>query len=265
MSGILFDIKRFAVHDGPGIRTTVFFKGCPLSCLWCHNPEGLSPDIVCISKSTHFGDKTFTEVQPVGRLYTKDEVLKELLKEKIFMEESGGGVTFSGGEPTLQSDFLLDLLKSCRSEGIHTAVDTTGFVSWEILERISLYTDLFLFDIKLIENELHEKCTGVSNKLIHENLHKLLENRNQVRIRIPLIPEITFTEKNINETLHFLSGLKHAIAGVDLLPYHNTATHKYVKFGLKNNFKGVKSLNMSDLNEVKQQFLDAGFNVKIGG
>ena len=132
--GIIFDIKRFAVHDGPGIRTTVFMKGCPLSCQWCHNPESRSADICTVPKIVHIGDKTVTEDETVGREMTVEEVMTELRKEQIFMEESGGGVTFSGGEPLQQADFLIEMLAACKLEKMHTTVDTTGFSNWETLE-----------------------------------------------------------------------------------------------------------------------------------
>jgi glycyl-radical enzyme activating protein family len=263
--GIIFDIKRFAVHDGPGIRTTVFMKGCPLSCQWCHNPESRSAGICTVPKTVRIGDKTFTEDEIVGREMTVEEVMKELRKEQIFMEESGGGVTFSGGEPLQQADFLVEMLEACKSAKMHTAVDTTGFSSWETLQKVAKNTDLFLYDLKLIDDNQHKKYAGVSNKLILRNLEKLLEMGKKVRIRIPMIPGITFTEENTNQTLDYLSGLKFPIDGIDLLPYHNTASHKYERFGLENMLGELKSIRKSDLNKTKLLFEKAGFEVKIGG
>jgi pyruvate formate lyase activating enzyme len=263
--GIIFDIKRFAVHDGPGIRTTVFMKGCPLSCQWCHNPESRSADICTVPKTVRMGDKTFTEDEIVGREMTVEEVMKELQKEQIFMEESGGGVTFSGGEPLQQTDFLLEMLAACKLQNMHTTVDTTGFSNWKTLEKVAQYTDLFLYDLKLIDDNLHKTYAGVSNTLILENLEKLVELGKKVRIRIPIIPGITFTEENINQTIDYLSGLKFPIEGVDLLPYHNTAAHKYERFGIENKLGELKSIRKSDLEDTKVRFEKAGFEVKIGG
>ena len=263
--GIIFDIKRFAVHDGPGIRTTVFMKGCPLSCQWCHNPESMSSDICTVPKTVRIGEKTFTENETVGREMTVEEVMKELRKEQIFIEESGGGVTFSGGEPLQQTDFLLEMLAACKLEKMHTTVDTTGFSNWKTLEKVAQVTDLFLYDLKLNDDNLHKIYTGVSNKLILENFEKLLELGKKVRIRIPIIPEITFTEENMNQTLDYLAGLKFPIEGIDLLPYHNTALHKYKRFGMENKLGELKSIRKSDLEETKLRFEKAGFEVKIGG
>src|ERR1035437_3769617 len=228
MNGIIFDIKRFAVHDGPGIRTTVFMKGCPLSCQWCHNPESISQEISTVAKSVRLGAKIFTEDEVVGREMTVGEVLCELRKEQIFMDESGGGVTFSGGEPLFQSVFLIEMLSACHAEGMHTTVDTCGYAKWDTLKKVALHTDLFLYDLKVMDPDLHIENTGVSNKLILENLSALLKTGKRVRIRIPLIPEVSFTGKNISETIVFLKRLNSHVEGVDLLPYHNTASHKYI-------------------------------------
>jgi len=263
--GIIFDIKRFAVHDGPGIRTTVFMKGCPLSCQWCHNPESISSVICTVQKSVRIGQKIFTEDETVGREIGIEELMWELNKEQIFMEESGGGVTFSGGEPLLQPNFLIDALSACQKANMHTTVDTCGFASWKTLEKVARFTDLFLYDLKLINSDLHKTYTGVHNTVILENLSRLLEMGKKVRIRIPLIPSITFTENNISETISFLCKLQYPIDGVDLLPYHNTATHKYERFGIENSLKDLKPVSKSELTELKKQFEKAGFEVKIGG
>jgi pyruvate formate lyase activating enzyme len=263
--GIIFDIKRFAVHDGPGVRTTVFLKGCPLSCSWCHNPESMSAAICTVPKTVRIGDKAFTESEMVGCQMTVEDVMKELRKELIFMEETGGGVTFSGGEPLLQDQFLSEMLVACRAEGMHTTVDTCGFAKWEVLEKVAGDTDLFLYDIKLLDDGMHKMYTGVSNKLILQNLLHLLAMGKKVRIRIPMIPGITFTEENINRTLEYLSTLKSPVEGVDLLPYHNTAAHKYERFGIENKFHTLKTINKADLAEIKLRFEKVGFEVKIGG
>lgn len=263
--GVIFDIKRFAVHDGPGIRTTVFMKGCPLCCAWCHNPEGINPDIVTVPKTIRMGDKTFTENETVGRPVSSAELMEELLKEKIFMEESDGGVTFSGGEPLMQTEFLLEMLKQCHLEGMHTAVDTTGLAPWDKVEMISHYTDIFLYDLKIMDDENHKKYTGVSNKLILENLKRLSANGHQIRIRIPLIPGMTYTEQNMSDILDFLGGLSQKPAGVDLLPYHDTAAHKYKRFDLRNDLQSVKPLEKLTVQNLKQRFEQAGYLSTIGG
>ena len=265
MNGIIFDIKRFAVHDGPGIRTTVFMKGCPLSCQWCHNPESISQEICTVAKSVRLGTKIFTEDEVVGREMTVEEVMCVLRKEQIFMEESDGGVTFSGGEPLMQPVFLTEMLSACHAEGMHTTVDTCGYAKWEVLKKVARYTDLFLYDLKVMDTDLHIENTGVSNKLILENLSGLLKAGKKVRIRIPMIPGVSFTENNINETILYLKGLNSPVEGVDLLPYHNTASHKYIRFGIENPLKEIKSVNKDELLHVKQQFEEAGFVIKIGG
>ncbi|HLP05787.1 MAG TPA: glycyl-radical enzyme activating protein [Paludibacter sp.] len=263
--GTIFDIKRFAVHDGPGIRTTVFLKGCPLNCQWCHNPESINAAICTVSKTVRIGKKTFTENETVGRDVTVEELMKELRKEQVFMEESGGGVTFSGGEPLLQPRFLVEMLATCQAEGMHTAVDTSGHAPSKVLEKVARHTDLFLYDLKVMDNDLHKQYTGVSNEVVLENLPFLLKSGKKVRIRLPMIPDTTFTENNIKRTIEYLSGMEFPVDGIDLLPFHNTASHKYERFGLENAFAGIKSVSKKDLEGVKRQFENAGFDVKIGG
>ena len=262
---IIFDIKRFAVHDGPGIRTTVFLKGCPLRCAWCHNPESMSGDICEVAKSVRMGDKTFTDVETVGREIAVSELMKELEKEKIFMEESNGGVTFSGGEPMMQSAFLNEALKACKAAGLHTAVDTSGYARWELLEETAQFTDLFLYDLKLMDNASHQQFTGVSNELILSNLLGLSALGKDIWVRLPMVENVTFTDENISHTLEFLKSLPNKPQSVDLLPYHNTAAHKYERFGIENQFKGRKSLSKTELEKTKSLFEKEGFSVKIGG
>ena len=263
--GIIFDIKRFAVHDGPGIRTTVFLKGCPLRCAWCHNPESMSAAICEVPKTVRIGDKTFCENEMVGREITVEELMRELEKEKIFMDESGGGVTFSGGEPLMQPEFLNKALKACKNAGMHTAVDTSGYARWEILEKTAGLTDLFLYDIKIMDDKKHQEFTGVSNKLILENLRKLSAMGKRIQVRIPCVPNVTLTEENIAQTIDFLKTLAHKPDEVNLLPYHNTAAHKYERFGIKNRFEGTKPVLKQELEELRRQFEEAGFKTRIGG
>ncbi|MDR1594330.1 MAG: glycyl-radical enzyme activating protein [Prevotellaceae bacterium] len=261
MTGTIFDIKRFTVHDGPGVRVTAFLKGCPLACKWCHNPEGVDPAVGVASKTVRVGSTTFTSNESVGYEITPDALMCEFRKEKIFMDESGGGVTFSGGEPLMQTAFLVETLALCKKEKIHTAVDTSGFAAWDDVEAVRNFTDLFLYDLKIMDDALHKNYTGVSNRLILENLVCLLKTGARVRIRIPMIPGVTFTGENMEQTLAFLTELPFPVEGVDLLPYHNTATHKYKRLRIANPFEEMKSLSKNDLSATKQRFEAAGLNI----
>ena len=262
--GIIFDIKRFAVHDGPGIRTTVFLKGCPLSCTWCHNPEGISPQPQQMMRERKLDGKIYQEEETVGHFYSTDEVIIELEKDRLIMEESGGGVTFSGGEPFMQPAFLFDLLvKSCDA-GFHTTVDTSGYVSRKSLEKILPFTRLFLYDLKTMNDELHLKYTGVSNRIILENLEFLAEQGKSVRIRIPLLKGINDSENNIEQTICFIKRLN-SIGQIDLLPYHTIGKSKYHRLGLEKSMPENAELCTEELSGIKTLFESEGFNVKIGG
>jgi len=265
MDGIIFDIKRFAVHDGPGIRTTVFFKGCPLHCRWCHNPESIAPQPECFRKVFRLNDHEFTENEMIGYTITSQDLFAELQKEQIFMDESGGGITFSGGEPLYQPAFLLEMLQLCRAAGIHTAIDTSFFSSWQVISQMIEFTDLFLIDLKLMDNREHEKQTGVPNKLIVENIRKLADMHRPFRIRIPMIPGITATKENVEESISFLKELEKPAVAIDLLPFHNSAKHKYKRMLLGNHFEYAPSMTKDEAAGFKSQFESAGFTVKIGG
>ena len=221
---MIFDIQRNSYVDGPGIRTTVFFKGCNLRCAWCHNPEGQSP-----LSETMRGTNQSTVC---GKEYTVDEVFKTVCKDKRFYESAGGGVTFSGGECMLQIDFLTEILKRCKKNGIHTAVDTAGHVPYERFEQILPYTDLFLYDVKCFDSEKHRHYTGVGNELILENLKRLLATDVPVWIRIPIIP-------TVNDTAEELQRIKALISScgtpekIEHLPYHAMGEHKYAALGKK--------------------------------
>ena len=265
MRGIVFDIKRFAVHDGPGIRTTVFMKGCPLKCVWCHNPESLDPQPCILERISRIGDLSFAEQESVGQPKTVQEVMDALEKERVFMDESGGGVTFSGGEPLLQHEILFDLLKASKKAGMHTAVDTCGFAAPSVLRKIIPYTDLFLYDLKMMDTEKHRYYTGVPNEVILENLKKLSSQNCKIRIRIPVIHDINDNQENTNETIGFLQSLINPVEGIDLLPFHNTASGKYKRFEINYTMDENKKPDNSVMNKLKEQFEDAGFQVKIGG
>lgn len=299
-TGTIFDIKKFSVHDGPGIRTTVFLKGCPLSCLWCHNPESqaIKPEIhyfenrcilcgdcatACPNNAISFADDLRiwdstlcllcgvcaeacpTEaIQLVGKTSILDEIMAEIEKDVIYYDQSGGGVTFSGGEPLQQIDFLAALLQRCKEYEIHTAVDTSGLAAWKHFERILPYTDLFLYDLKLMDEEKHRQFTGVSNRLILENLQKLTEASAKVRVRIPIIPNINDDEENIHATKDFLVELG-KIQQVDLLPYHNIASDKYHRMAHEYALKNVQTPSNERMKNLAARFEEWGFNVRTGG
>ena len=268
--GLIFDIKRFTVHDGPGIRTTVFFKGCPLKCWWCHNPESQSIDPEESEKTFILDGKKYYQKEVTGQWMTVEEVMHELKMDRVFYEESNGGVTFSGGEPLFQYDFLLELLKECKSTGFHTTIDTCGCADQSIIEKIYPLTDLFLYDLKLIDENDHIRYTGLSNRKILENLIHLIFKGNKINIRIPIIPGITDTDKNISEIKEFLvsqvKGIKiiHTM-NINLLPFHSMAINKYSRFHLNNKTLNLKDLSEETLIPLKNEFEAEGFSVKIGG
>lgn len=262
--GVVFDIKRFAVNDGPGIRTSVFLKGCPLRCQWCHNPEGLSKEIEQSSKSVKVDGVSYSMPHSIGYEISTDDLVKEIVRDRIFMEESGGGVTFSGGEPMLQHQFLKGVLEKLHRKGIHTAVDTSGLTAWENIESIIPFTNLFLYDLKCINDAKHRQFTGISNGIIMENLRKLSERRIPVQIRIPVIPTFNYNDEEMNSILSFIGKLKNVV-GVDLLPYHTIAQSKYERLGISNSLFEEKSLNKEDLNQYYTMFLNEGITVSIGG
>ena len=271
---IIFDIQRNSFVDGPGIRTTVFFKGCNLKCAWCHNPESQSakPQMMfykdkctgcgkCKSVCPYHLEQCelcgkCTLYCPVdarkvcGKEHTVDEVLKEVLKDKAFYETSGGGVTFSGGECMLQIDFLAEILKKCKENGIHTAVDTAGHIPFESFEKILPYTDLFLYDIKIFDSQKHKQYVGVSNELILENLKKLFERKAKLWIRIPVIPDVNDSIEEIQKMKDFLKTIGTA-EKIELLPYHAMGENKYRAIGKEPQiFKTPDAENMKRLKEI---------------
>lgn len=274
MKATIFDISRNSYVDGPGIRTTVFFKGCNLHCAWCHNPESQSFEIQmmfyknkctgcgkCREKCPHSLEKCelcgkctlycpHDAREICGKEYTVDEISSEILKDKAFYENSGGGVTFSGGECMLRIDFLEEILKECKKNGIHTAVDTAGHVPYEHFERIIPYTDLFLFDIKCYDSDTHRQYTGVGNELILDNLKRMLATGKDVWVRIPIIPSVNDTTEEMQRIKDFLCSCD-TPQKIELLPYHAMGEHKYAAICKKAlPFSVPSEEKMSQLNKI---------------
>lgn len=266
--GIVFDIKRFAVHDGPGIRTTVFFKGCPLSCWWCHNPESRDENPQKTVKHIGLGGKLFEKEEVTGYEASVAEIVAQVERDRIFYEESGGGVTLSGGEPLHQPEFCIELLQSLKENGYNTALDTTGYTSAEVIRQVMLFTDIFLYDLKIMNDKDHLKYTGVSNKGILENFNLIVESGKQVIVRFPVIPGITDTSSNTSLMIAFLSPLHHYTISpieIHLLPYHEIAENKYKRFNINNLMPYDSKLKPVKLINLKHLFSAEGFCVKIGG
>jgi pyruvate formate lyase activating enzyme len=298
-TGTIFDIKRFAVHDGPGIRTTIFLKGCPLNCWWCHNPEGISDkqeiiyyDYKCISCdkcinicSQNALYKTNSKLirnykicsscgncvdicptasqQIIGQKISPKKILEEIEKDSVYYESSAGGVTFSGGEPLMQPIFLKETLQLCKKRGIHTALDTSGYSLPEVFKSTLDYTDLFLYDLKIIDDSRHKKYTGVSNTNIIKNLETLNVKRKDLILRFTIVNGITNTKENLNDIIDIVSKFK-GINEIDLLPFHDV-TEKYLRIGKKYKLIGIKPPREQDIAEIKKLFEKKGFNVRIGG
>ncbi|MBN2071574.1 MAG: glycyl-radical enzyme activating protein [Candidatus Krumholzibacteriota bacterium] len=267
MKGSIFDLKKFAIHDGPGIRTTVFFSGCPLRCWWCHNPESFIDDrqrrpgevVSRISLCRYEGSERVT-----GNDVPVEAVIREIMKDEVFYRHSGGGVTISGGEPLFQPDFLVELLKACGDEEIHIALDTSGYAERKDIERLGGLVDLYLFDIKFIDEKEHIKYTGVSNRLILDNLQYLESSGADIEIRIPLIPGITDTARNIEDIISFLMN-RDALHKVSLLPYNKMCEDKFRRMRMKYRPGPVSPHSPQDIAEITEKFTSAGLEVGIGG
>ena len=250
IKGRIFNIQKFSINDGPGIRTTVFFKGCPLQCAWCANPESQN-------RNAPIADAMENELY-CGRERTVEEVMRVVRQDIDFYEESGGGMTLSGGEVLQQMDFAVALIDAARAEGIHTAVETTGFAAPERFRSFLPHPDLYLFDFKHYDRELHRRYTGVYNDVIVENLRAVVAAGKPVIARIPVIP-------------HFNVGISHArglsralseigVREVHLLPFHQFGEKKYEELGIEYEWKGVKQLHPEALERYRQVFLDAGLD-----
>jgi pyruvate formate lyase activating enzyme len=260
----IFDIKRFAIHDGPGIRVTVFFKGCPLSCWWCHNPEGIPKEPSQQSQMIQFDGIQIERDLEIGKWVEVEEMVSEIIRDRVYMEETGGGVTFSGGEPLMQAASLSRMLEIFNSKGIHTAVDTSGYATAKVMQDICSKTDLVLFDLKSMDDAKHIKYTGVSNKRILSNLEISLQSKTKTIVRIPLVPGFNDREEEIRAMLDFLTGFE-ALEQVDILPYHRYANNKYKRIQVQNRMESFKVPSYSQVEDVRRTFESAGFNVMTGG
>jgi len=264
LTGIIFDLKKYAIHDGPGIRTTVFFKGCPLDCRWCHNPESRKPGIerLMISRAAPDNPACSREAT-IGREVTIEGLMAEIMQDWIFYDQSGGGVTFSGGEPLLQIEFLLALLEDCRREGVHTAVDTSGHASLSDLQKVAQAADLLLYDLKLMDDTAHREYIGVSNQLILSNLKAVAVDTDRIVARVPLIPDITDTDENLDAVADFLEPL--GLRRVSLLPYNKLGEDKHERYGLHGHRPNWNVQDRDSLDLKTERFRARGFLVSLGG
>ena len=266
MKGIIFSVKRYAIHDGPGIRVTFFMKGCPLSCWWCHNPEGISPEPSTIEQVNRIGEREFRKNETAGKSYDTGDILAILEKERIFINQSKGGVTFSGGEPMMQSDFLLEALEACKENGFHTAVDTSGYSTSENFKKIIPFTDLFLFDIKHLDNQKHLEYTSVTNELILKNYLLIIESGNDMMVRIPVIPGFNDDHDHLVMLKDFILHEKNNnLKMINLLPYHKIGSSKYKRFNIPYKMENVEQPSTQRMNELKAFFSGSGVRVKVGG
>ena len=300
--GMIFNIQRYAIHDGPGIRTLVFMKGCPLRCKWCQNPESwkINENIIffkekCIDcksclNSCEYNAIQFEEsgrinrercvvpkcslgcvgvceaeaIQLIGEKMTITDILDTVKKDNKYYINSGGGVTISGGEPFYQPEFLQALLKKCKEEeGIHTVVETCGYVKWEFLEEILPYIDLFYYDIKILNRNEHKKYTGKQNDLILSNLKRIKISGAPIIIRVPIIPTVNDFSEFISELARFVKDL--SILEVHLLPYHRLAEKKYERLELKYKLENIAPLEDKKLEDFKKILESEGITVKIRG
>ena len=286
--GLIFDIKRFAVHDGPGIRTTVFLKGCSLRCFWCQNPEGLRlkqeimfyPErcigcgrcvAVCPQNAhllqggihVYLRDRCIEcgkcaevcyagALQVAGRWMTVDEVMKEISLDRVFYEVSNGGVTLSGGDPVVQHEFSYELLRRCKSEGLHTAIETAANCRWEVLAKLLSVTDLVMMDIKHLDPAKHREVTGSSNELILKNAERLAEKGKPLIIRVPVIPGVNDTADQIEAIARFVKSFSN-LRYLELLPFHRLGESKYRALGIKYKAANLKTPPKTRMKELAEK------------
>lgn len=298
---LVFDVKRYSINDGPGIRLTIFFKGCPLRCAWCHNPESLSAkpekmfttarcircgecQRVCPSHATELS-ATGVVTDPAmcglcgqcavvcptratefsGQSLSVETLLHLIEKERPFFDQSGGGVTFSGGEPLLFPDFLLEILDSCGKRNIHRAVDTSGYVSSEVLLKVAAATDLFLYDLKTLDAKQHLSFTGVDNQLILENLQLLAEFGSKIQVRVPLIGGFNNDARSLEMLAEFVASLPGAPVAVSLLPFHDVAKGKDEKLGRQRSMSAFSVPTPEDVLRATSIFSACRVEVAVGG
>jgi len=300
-TGLIFDIKRYSINDGPGIRITIFFKGCPLRCAWCHNPESFSSQVqkmytaskcigavecikVCPNDALTLTPQGIVTdvarcklcgkcaeacptkaIEMTGQINTVNQLMEIIEKERLVFDQSGGGVTFSGGEPLLHSDFLIELLDACGERGFHRSVDTSGFADTSKLLEVAKRTDLFLYDLKLMDSERHREFTGVNNEKILFNLEELAKTGVNINIRIPFIGGVNTDVENIEKAAEFIAYLAGEKKVVNLLPYHQIAAHKYKKLGKDYDAGIMNEPTKEELERAQKIFSKFGLDVIIGG
>lgn len=300
-TGLIFDIKKFAINDGPGIRMTVFFKGCNLQCKWCHNPESMSPKVQkmynvkkcigavkCIEicpndalEMTQEGIVTNYDVcnlcgkcaevcptkafEMLGKDISINDLMKKIDNEAIFFDQSGGGVTFSGGEPLMHSEYLLKILKECGKRFYHRVVDTTAFAKLETVLEVANYTELFLIDLKVMDSVKHKEFTSVGNEKILSNITELAKTNCEIIFRIPLIKDVNTSKENIEETAKFINSLEGNRSVVNLLPYHNIAGNKLFKLGNLTNLNVFETPSNIEIEKIISIFENFGITATVGG